>query len=159
MRPRSAFTTVELIVVTLLFTLVLGGIIELYRRTSRAEIVIGGKLASAHACQFASVEVSRRLRQAHEIFAPPVGLAEARPYLIFADQLQQLTMVHINERSDLVLWNRNTGERDVLATNVIRFRAHRMGEKLVTLHFRARDPRTGETFSLLTGVSPRNTVH
>lgn len=65
-------------------------------------------------------------------------------------------MVYVDDKQRLLLLNRNTKEKQVLASGVTRFRAYRRGHRLLNYHLTLRDAATGEQLNLLGGVCMRN---
>ena len=150
------FTIVEIIVVASVVVIVLGFAIALMVRGFSAEKSIGGKVQVVHDAQIASVRLSECLHDATELFAPAVAINETRPFALFANHVNELMLLYVDDKQRLTLLNRNTKEKQVLASGVTRFRAYRRGHSLLNYHLTLRDATTGELLNLLGGVCIRN---
>lgn len=153
---RRGFTMVEILVVSALLVIGFGFGIFMMVRGFSAEKSIGGKVQVIHDAQIASVRLSEILHDATELFAPPIGIDETRPFAVFASQANEMMVLYVDDRSRLVLLNRNSKEKLVLAQNVARFRAYRRGHRLLNYHVQLKDPTSGEQLNLLGGVCIRN---
>lgn len=153
---RRGFTLVEIIVVASILVIGLGFGISMMVRGFSAEKSIGGKVQVVHDAQIASVRLSEILHDATELFAPPIGIDETRPFAVFASQANEMMVLYLDDKSRLVMVNRNSKEKTVLAQNVSRFRAYRRGHRLLNYHVALKDPSSGEQLNLLGGVCIRN---
>lgn len=153
---RRGFTVVEIIVVSFIVAIAIGFGVQLMVRGFSAEKSIGGKVQVVHDAQIASVRLSEILHDATELFAPAVGLDDTRPFAVFASQSNEMMLLYLDDKSRLVMSNRNTREKQVLASNVSRFRAYRRGRRLLNYHLTFKDPQSGELLDLLGGVCIRN---
>jgi type II secretory pathway pseudopilin PulG len=159
-RRRRAMTLVEIMIVVILFALAIGLAADTYLRSVSAERKLGVKIDLLHHAQVASLHVSRQLRLAVEIFAPPVGLDQTRPYLVFSDETNHLKVIHVNEKKELVELDRNANDEGrVLATGVTRFRVFRKGRRMVVYHLHLKDELAGERFNLISGACIRNNIN
>ena len=156
MRTRHAFTLVEIMVVVGLIALVMGYGISTMVRGFSAEQSIGGKVQVVHGAQIASVRLSEVLHDATELFAPPPGLTETRPFAVFANSVNELMVLYVDDKQRLILQNRNTREKQVLATGVEKFRAYRRGRRVLNYHLAFKDATSGEKLNFLGGVCIRN---
>ncbi len=156
MQTRRGFTVVEIIVVACLVVTGMGFAIALMTRGFSAEKSIGGKVEVVHQAQMASVRLSEILHDATELFAPPVAIDETRPFAVFSNHLNELMCIYLDDKQRLMMQNRTTKEKQVLATGVSRFRAYRRGHNLLNYHLTLKDANTGELLNLLGGVCLRN---
>jgi len=156
---RRAFTVIEILVVVALFAIIAAFAGELYQRSVSVERRLGVKLDLLHHAQVASLTLSRSLRHAIEIVAPPEGATQTRPYIVFVNELNQLIVIYVNTQGQLVELNRTDGDREtVLGSGLGQLRAFRKGHRLVNFHLGLSDKATGESFSLISGVCIRNSI-
>lgn len=159
MRLRG-FTVVEILIVVVLFGTMAGFAAELYQRSVSVERRLGVKLDLLHHAQIASLQLSRSLREASEIVAPPEGSTQTRPYIIYVDELNQLMVIYVNTKGQLVQMNRSDSDKEtVLGSGISRLRAHRKGHRLVNYHLFLEDAASSEKFNLISGVTIRNSIH
>ena len=157
MHPRRrGFTMVEIMVVASVVVTLFVFAISLMVRGFSAEKSIGGKLQVVHEAQIASVRLSEILHDATELFAPALAIDETRPFAVFANHSNELMVLYVDDKQRLMLLNRNTTEKQSLASGVTRFRAYRRGHRLLNYHLTLRDATTGELLNLLGGVCVRN---
>ena len=158
MRTRG-FTVVEIVIVMCLFVVVAGFAFSIMVRGFSAEKSIGSKVQLVHEGQMASVRLSELLHDATELFAPAVAIGETRPFALFANHVNELMLIYVDDQQRLILLNRNTKEKQVLATGVQRFRAYRRARRLLNYHLDLVDVTTGEKLDLLGGVCIRNNLN
>lgn len=157
---RRGMTVVEILIVVVLFATVAAFASELYQRSVSVERRLGVKLDLLHHAQIGSLQLSRTLRGASEIVSPPEGATQTRPYVIFISELNELKVIYVNTRGQLVEMNRTDNDRErVLAGGIARLRAHRKGHRLVNYHLFLEDQAAGEKFNLISGVCIRNSIH
>ena len=157
---RRAMTLVEILIVVTLFATVAGFAAELYQRSVSVERRLGVKLDLLHHAQIASLELSRSLREASEIVAPADGSTQTRPYIVYVNAVNELMVIYVNTKGQLVQMNRTDGDREtVLGQGVARLRVHRKGHRLVNYHLFLEDQLAGEKFNLISGVTIRNSIH
>ena len=156
---RRGFTIVEILIVALLLVLSAGFGITLMVRGFSAEQSIGGKVQVVHEAQMASLRLSESLHDATELFAPAIGGAESRPFALFSNHVNELVFVYVDDKQRLIMLNRNTKEKQVLATGCTRFRVYRRGRRLLNYHVALRDANSGEKLSFLGGVCVRNNLN
>jgi len=156
---RRGFTMVEILIVVSLIAVCMGFGIGLMVRGFSAEQSIGGKVQVLHEAQIASVRLSEVLHDSTELFAPPVGIGETRPFAVFANNVNELMVLYVDDKQRLVVLNRNTKEKLVLASGVTQFRAYRRGRRLLNYHLALRDATSGEKLNFLGGVCIRNNVN
>jgi prepilin-type N-terminal cleavage/methylation domain-containing protein len=168
---RSAFTLVEIMIVVILFAMMAMMASELYQKSVMVERKIGVKVDLLHHAQVASLVISRELRHASEIIAPPEGAPptneaeKTRPYVVYVNEMNELMVIYVNNEGQLVRQNRNKNDEvTVLGTGVSRMRFHRKGHRLLYYHLfledeRNPDEKTREKFNLISGVTIRNSIH
>lgn len=150
------FTMVEIMVVTSLVIVAITFGFSLMVRGFSAEKSISGKVQVVHEAQLATVRLSEVLHDATELFAPAVDIGESRPFAVFSNHVNELMVLHVDRQQRLVLWNRNTGEKQPLASGVVRFRAYRRGRRVLNYHLELKEATSGEKLNLLGGVCIRN---
>jgi prepilin-type N-terminal cleavage/methylation domain-containing protein len=168
---RRGFTLVEIMIVVILFSLMAMMASELYQKSVQAERKIGVKIDLLHHAQVASLHISRELRHATEIIAPPESAPptnegdKTRPFIAYINELNEIIVIYVNNEGQLVKQNRNLNDAtEVLGTGVSRLRAHRKGHRLLYYHLFLEDERnpdvnTREKFNLISGVTIRNSIH
>lgn len=157
---RRGMTIVEILIVVVLFAIVAGFAGELYMRSVSVERKLGVKLDLLHHAQIASLQLSRSLRSAVEIVGPPEGATKTRPYVIFVNEMNELMVIYVNTRGQLVQQNRTDEKKEtVLGSGVKQLRVHRKGHRLVNYHLFLEDTASGEKFNLVSGVTIRNSIH
>lgn len=157
---RRGFTIVEMLIVVVLFATVAAFASELYMRSVSVERKLGVKLDLLHHAQIASLQLSRALRSAVELVGPPEGATKTRPFVVFVNELNELMVIYVNTRGQLVQQNRTDGNKEtVLGTGVTQLRVHRKGHRLVNYHLFLEDTASGEKFNLVSGVTIRNSIH
>ena len=147
---------VEILIVASLLVVAIGFSISIMVRGFSAEKSITGKVQVVHDAQIATVRLSEILHDATELFAPAVATPESRPFAVFSNHVNELMVLYVDKKQRLMLQNRNTGEKQSLASNVARFRTYRRGRRLLNYHLEVRDATTGEKLNLLGGVCIRN---
>ena len=150
-------TVVEMIVVVLLFSLLIGMSASTYFQSVQVERNIGAKLDLLGQAQIASLRLSNELRNATEIFAPPTHLGESRPYLIFSNDENEIIVIFVNEKKELVRLNRNKNdETKVIGHGIDRLRIYRKDRRLLNYHLHFLSDDGKQKFDLISGVTIRN---
>lgn len=154
---RRGMTIIEVLVVVVLFGLAVTHTTQLYFSSVSAEKKIGVKLDLLHHAQIASLRLTKELRHAVEIFHPPVGINQTRPFVIFSNEINHLMVLFVNEKKELVLMDRTEGDKiEILGPGVTRVRFFRKQRRLLNWHIILQDQATQERFDLMSGVCIRN---
>jgi Tfp pilus assembly protein PilE len=165
---RTGMTLVEIIIVVILFSLMAIMSAELYQRGVFAERKLGVKIDLFHRAQIASLHMARELRHATEIVSPPETLlpqvpAKSRPYVVFVNELNEIIVLYVNDKGQLIRQNRNKlntpEENTTLATGIKRLRVHRYGHRIVNYHVFLEDENNKEQFNLISAMAVRNSIH
>ena len=159
--PRSGATAVEMVVYLLIFGLLLTGSLAYFQWARNAQSGMK-RLDVLHQLRISCYQVAEEISFGSHILFPPVGLDRPCRQVAFKNNANEIVVVYVNEKGQLMLYNvmkksRGKPYQKMLTGNAIDFSVTRPANHYVEFELTIADE-SGKTFQLANSARLRNTL-